>query len=212
MCDALIELAHKNDGYHRQGSVITFSQDLKISKLKNLDAVLLPSLRLDYRKNCNYDDIVGIRNFDNNYQLVGGVNLPKKVTCVGTDGVMRTLLVKGKDDLRQDAVMQQVFTIMNSLLYQDIETNSRKLVIRTYKVLPLSQRSGVIEWCDNTQPLSTYLIGNDCASGAHRKFNPEDPPALECRARIRVSSIILLLTHMLSFWELRNLFQRTISH
>nr|CAD7451285.1 unnamed protein product [Timema bartmani] len=40
----------------------------------------------------------------------------------------------GQDDLRQDAVMQQVFTIMNMLLHENKETSKRKLLIRTYKV------------------------------------------------------------------------------
>lgn len=41
-------------------------------------------------------------------------------------------MVKGKDDLRQDAVMQQVFTIINSFLAANKQT--KKLLIRTYKV------------------------------------------------------------------------------
>lgn len=36
--------------------------------------------------------------------------------------------------MRQDAVMQQVFTVMNSLLRKSKETRRRKLNIRTYKV------------------------------------------------------------------------------
>lgn len=36
--------------------------------------------------------------------------------------------------MRQDAVMQQVFTVMNSLLRKSKEARRRKLNIRTYKV------------------------------------------------------------------------------
>lgn len=36
--------------------------------------------------------------------------------------------------MRQDAVMQQVFTVINSLLNANKETQERKLNIRTYKV------------------------------------------------------------------------------
>ena len=59
--------------------------------------------------------------------------------------------MKGNDDLRQDAVMEQVFGLLNDLLDEDPETRSRKLNVRTYKVVPLSQRSGILEWCQNTQ-------------------------------------------------------------
>jgi len=41
---------------------------------------------------------------------------------------------QGKDDLHQDAVMQQVFTLLNTLLKNSKETQNRKLLIRTYKV------------------------------------------------------------------------------
>lgn len=56
----------------------------------------------------------------------------------------RAQLVKGKDDLRQDAVMEQVFGLLNQLLRQNPETLKRKLRVKTYKVVPLSQRSGVL--------------------------------------------------------------------
>lgn len=44
-------------------------------------------------------------------------------------------MFQGNDDLRQDAVMQQVFTIMNSLLKENKDTLKRRLLIRTYKVI-----------------------------------------------------------------------------
>lgn len=36
--------------------------------------------------------------------------------------------------MRQDAVMQQVFVLMNRLLQSNETTSKRKLTIRTYKV------------------------------------------------------------------------------
>lgn len=44
------------------------------------------------------------------------------------------MLFQGEDDLRQDAVMQQVFNIVNTLLEKDPVTSRSKLLIRTYKV------------------------------------------------------------------------------
>lgn len=41
---------------------------------------------------------------------------------------------QGQDDMRVDAVMQQVFTIMNKLLSENKKASKRKLLIRTYKV------------------------------------------------------------------------------
>jgi phosphatidylinositol kinase/protein kinase (PI-3 family) len=45
------------------------------------------------------------------------------------------LILPGKDDLRQDAVMQQVFGLMNTLLRNDPNTRKRRLQIRQYKVV-----------------------------------------------------------------------------
>lgn len=105
----------------------------KIKSFKNKNNVLIPTVNLPVNKNCDYSNIVGIHEFGGTFSLVGGVNAPKRISCLGTDGKMRTQLVKGKDDLRQDAVMQQVFTIMNTLLAKNKQTH--KLLIRTYKVI-----------------------------------------------------------------------------
>ena len=44
------------------------------------------------------------------------------------------LSAQGRDDLRQDAIMQQVFSLVNRLLSCDQAASRRQLHIRTYKV------------------------------------------------------------------------------
>lgn len=84
--------------------------------------------------------------------------------------------------------MQQVFTIMNSMLRSNRETRKRKLHIRTYKILPLSQRSGILEWCANTTTLNDYLISSSSRKlGAHQRYYPGDMDPKKCRAIISVS-------------------------
>ena len=52
--------------------------------------------------------------------------------------------------------------------------------MRTFKVVPLSQRSGILEWCVDTIELGEYLLGpkKDKAVqfklGAHQRYHPED--------------------------------------
>ena len=75
-----------------------------------------------------------ISSYNNYYELCGGVNLPKVISCLCSDGKRRRQLLKGKDDLRQDAVMQQVFNLINNLLKKDKSTLKRRLCMRTYKV------------------------------------------------------------------------------
>lgn len=43
---------------------------------------------------CRYDDLVYVAGFDSKFCLAGGVNLPKIIFCVGSDGVKRRQLVK----------------------------------------------------------------------------------------------------------------------
>lgn len=100
--------------------------------------------------------------------------------CVCSDGKIRAQLVKGKDDLRQDAVMQQVFGIVNELLNQDSEFIERKLKLRTYKVTPLSMRSGILEWCTNSVPVGHYLVVEG-KGGAHARYRPSDWNNNKCR-------------------------------
>lgn len=55
-----------------------------------------------------YPDLIRIVGFAKTYRLAGGINLPKIVTALCSDGQRRKQLVKGRDDPRQDAIMQQV--------------------------------------------------------------------------------------------------------
>lgn len=80
--------------------------------------------------------------------------------------------------------MEQVFGLMNNLLEQNEETRKRSLKIRTYKVVPLSQRSGILEWCVNTQPIAMYLVGSDNRGGAHKKYFPKQMESVECRKKM----------------------------
>ena len=51
------------------------------------------------------------------------------------------------------------------------------------KVVPLSQRSGILEWCEGTVPMGEYLIGGD---GAHPRYRPNDWKAIDCRRAMSI--------------------------
>ncbi|XP_060527564.1 serine-protein kinase ATM isoform X2 [Cylas formicarius] len=183
VAEALIELAYfvdpKQDKTNRRKE-FEIPRTLKIHKIKNFINVLVPTYNLPVNKTNNYENITGISAFSTSYQSVGGINAPKRIVCKTTTGESHSQLVKGQDDLRQDAVMQQVFTIMNSLLSSNKQT--RTLLIRTYKIVPLSMRSGVLKWNDNTMPIGHFLIGENGGSGAHSKFRPMDISPTDCRS------------------------------
>jgi len=129
--------------------------------------VVDPSGRYDGRS-----DLPLFESFEGNIEYPGGINAPKKIEVKGSDGVVRRELVKsGLDDLRQDAVMQQIFTFCNSILESNANCRTRGLRMNTFKVVPFTPTAGVIEWVDSTLPLVEWLAGKDRVSGAHLKYS-----------------------------------------
>jgi ataxia telangiectasia mutated family protein len=74
--------------------------------------------------------------------------------------------------------MEQVFDQVSRLLKNHTATRIRNLGIRTYKVLPLSTRSGLMEFVQNTVPLHLWVMP------AHEKYYPSDYKPEKCRKEI----------------------------
>lgn len=71
--------------------------------------------------------------------------------------------------MRQDAVMEQVFELVNMVLRKDRETKRRNLSVRGYSVIPLAAQAGILEFVENTMPLQAWLLE------AHKKYEIETP-------------------------------------
>lgn len=165
--------------------VSEFPANEPIRRLRDLDLVHCPTVPLAISISGDYTGkIVGIRKWKSTFSQPGGINAPKRIECIGSNGQQYSQLLKGTDDLRQDAVMQQVFNIMNDMLNKSKLTKKDRLNVRTYTIVPLSQRSGILEWCDGTMPLTEYLIGTSQRKGAHERFRPEDWPPKQCRSEL----------------------------
>jgi hypothetical protein len=111
------------------------------------------------RPGCDYIDtdgeIIGsewIDGFESVFHITdGGLHRPKIVNCLGSKGGCIRELVKGEDEIRQDAVMQEVFGLLNRLMASRINKNEdtlpnltrQYLKVWTYGVVPLSPASGV---------------------------------------------------------------------
>uniref|UniRef100_A0A673I3Z0 non-specific serine/threonine protein kinase n=1 Tax=Sinocyclocheilus rhinocerous TaxID=307959 RepID=A0A673I3Z0_9TELE len=183
LCNAYITLAYMDASRHKtEKKAIPIPPEQPIMQIKDLDDVIIPTMDIKVDPSGRYEDLVTISSFKPHFHLAGGVNLPKIIDCVGSDGKSRRQLVKGQDDLRQDAVMQQVFHMCSTLLQRNAETRKRKLNIRRYKVVPFSQRSGVLEWCSGTVPIGEFLV--DPQKGAHKRFRPQDWPNMSCRKKM----------------------------
>lgn len=178
MCIVLINFANKS--YPNKKSTQEIDAKEPILKLRNLNRIHCMTIKLPISPNATYNvsELITIVRWESKFSSPGGINLPKRMSCLCSDGKKYAQLLKSRDDLRQDAVMQQVFTMMNDMLSKSNATKKENLSIRTYIVIPLSKRSGILEWCENTIPLSTYLADKN---NAHERFNPKDEKPISCR-------------------------------
>ncbi|BFZ64289.1 Serine/threonine-protein kinase tel1 [Saitoella coloradoensis] len=128
-----------------------------------------PTAHVPVDFNCDYTDVPLVNSFATRISVANGLSAPKVIVCYGTDARRHKQLVKGgNDDLRQDAIMEQVFQQVDALLQKNQNTRLRNLRIRTYKVLPLTENSGILEWVQQTIPINEYLIP------AHEAHHPKD--------------------------------------
>ncbi|SPO28872.1 related to TEL1 - telomere length control protein [Ustilago trichophora] len=154
------------------------SGELRLARLRDLD-VPVATARLELDHTCKYESFVSIARYSETFTTAGGIHLPKISECIGSDGKRYKQLFKRDDDLRQDAVMQQVFRMVNELLHADRRTRERKLVIRTYTVLPLGPQCGMLEFVTNTVPLGEVLIA------LHATYRPDDLTPTQARSKMR---------------------------
>ncbi|XP_048363545.1 DNA-dependent protein kinase catalytic subunit isoform X2 [Sphaerodactylus townsendi] len=101
-----------------------------------------------------------ISGFDERIKVMLSIRKPKRITIRGSDEREYPFLVKGGEDLRQDQRIEQLFDVMNTVLSQDAACSQRDLQLKTYQVIPMTTRLGLIEWLENTCTLKEFLLKN----------------------------------------------------
>ncbi|KAI0306020.1 hypothetical protein B0F90DRAFT_1695380 [Multifurca ochricompacta] len=172
VCDAYLQWAKrpiKGSVDKAKSGPYEIPSDMLILKLQNVPVPVL-TVNTPVDATLKYQNCIWVSRYERTFETAGGVNIPKICYCRGSDGVKYKQLFKGEgnDDLRQDAVMEQVFDLVNVVLCRDRETRRRNLSIRGYKVIPLAPQAGVLEFVGNTLPLSHWV------SRAHLKYNKAD--------------------------------------
>jgi phosphatidylinositol kinase/protein kinase (PI-3 family) len=73
---------------------------------------------------------------------------PKKIIILGSDSKTYNFLLKydKQGDLRKEQRFIDFAVLCNKMLQQDPEARQRGLRMRTYSIVPLSQKTGLIEW------------------------------------------------------------------
>ncbi|KAK6916768.1 UME domain [Dillenia turbinata] len=102
-------------------------------------------------------DLPTISGIADEAEILSSLQQPKKVVLLGSDGVQRPFLCKPKDDLRKDARMMEFTAMINRLLSKYPESRRRKLYIRTFAVIPLTEDCGIVEWVPHTRGLRHIL-------------------------------------------------------
>jgi ataxia telangiectasia mutated family protein len=138
-----------------------------------------------------------VAGFDDFFSItLSGISRPKILFCIGSKKGRFKQVVKGGDDIRQDAVMQQVFCYVNELMKRRDEASimggargsnsaSRSGITRalkhhlnvvTYSIVPLSPTSGVLEWAKDTRP-----FGDIVKTGVHSRYYPGEWTYGKCK-------------------------------
>ncbi|OQR92335.1 DNA-dependent protein kinase catalytic subunit [Achlya hypogyna] len=90
--------------------------------------------------------------------VLASKQLPKRLALHASNGRTYHFLVKGGEDLRLDQRIEQLFEVINTALRSHASCRRRRdLVIRTYKVVPMTQKIGLVEWVSNTVTLKSVL-------------------------------------------------------
>ncbi|KPV74376.1 uncharacterized protein RHOBADRAFT_37377 [Rhodotorula graminis WP1] len=145
-------------GTVRKGPLPIKSSMRILTKVRDLP-IPVTTFHLPVVASGRYDDFARLHHYEPTFDMAGGIHLPKIVVCVDSNGDRHKQLLKGDDDIRQDAVMEQAFELVNRLLARDEGGRRRNLKIRTYKVIPLQNSNGLIEFVANTAPLGNFLVG-----------------------------------------------------
>ncbi|CAM8916047.1 unnamed protein product [Rhodiola kirilowii] len=182
MVEVYIRLAELETRREDTNKRVALPRDIRSVRQLELVPVVTSSFPVD--RSCLYHEgsfphFVGLAD---SVMVMNGINAPKVVECLGSDGrKYRQLAKSGNDDLRQDAVMEQFFDLVNTFLQNNRDTQKRRLGIRTYKVVPFTPSAGVLEWVDGTLPLGEYLIGSSRNGGAHVRYGEGDWSFAKCR-------------------------------
>ncbi|KAJ4840216.1 hypothetical protein Tsubulata_002970 [Turnera subulata] len=176
---------------------------IKLAELETRREVPVVTASFPVDHDCHYPEgsFPYFRGLEDSVTVMNGINAPKVVECLGSDGHRyRQLAKSGNDDLRQDAVMEQFFGLVNTFLRNNRDSWKRRLGVRTYKVVPFTPSAGVLEWVNGTLPLGEYLIGSMRNGGAHGRYGVGDWSFLKCRE------------HMSNEKDKRKAFQEVCEH
>lgn len=192
ICDKMVEICEVAHNDKRPKSIDVRSLKSGRWWIEELPRLGLPSpvMTIAIRASGVYrsSDIVRIEGVERTISIAAtGVSAPKIMKIQLSDGSSQRMLLKSPDDLRQDAIMEQVFGKVNRLLAFDPNTRKRRVQIRTYNVLPLGPQNGVIEFVANSKSMMDIMYGLhgvDSITSSRRELGDVEDEGLETKQRV----------------------------
>ncbi|ORX44443.1 hypothetical protein DM01DRAFT_1386874 [Hesseltinella vesiculosa] len=137
-------------------------------QMKDLDlcipqeTALLPSLPendpMPYSSNDPYPaDLPTIQSILPDILVMRSMQQPKRITFMGNNGQTYHFLCKKNDDLRKDARTMEFNSMINKFLQRNTASRQHRLYIRTYAVIPLGEKWGLIEWINDLEALKSIV-------------------------------------------------------
>eukprot|EP00946_MAST-07B_sp_MAST-7B-sp1_P001264 g1264.t1 len=127
------------------------------------------SARYTWKNGTQHENVVFFREFVPEFKIsMTGLSRPKFIKVLDDKGNEHPQVLKSGDDLRQDSVMQQFFSVVNALLIKNNSARQRGLQVRTYEVVPLTRKVGIMQMVANSEAL-TNVLGK-----AHKLWHPRE--------------------------------------
>ncbi|CAJ0594215.1 unnamed protein product [Cylicocyclus nassatus] len=171
--------------FKKRGDSAVYDMQENVSILRQakiLKRVPLPIVeqKICFPKDYSGDDLIKWESIERECIQADGISAPKVTRVKGSDGKSYKIIWKN-DDVRQDCLVEQLFSIVNSILNNDEE----EAFLRTYKVVPLDSKCGMIEFCQGTTSLKQILCGNNLLGGLHVSEQPQDDTPLKMRNKLK---------------------------
>lgn len=152
------ENANLSQGYEKVSTFSEWLDQMDINDFYNpLEYIEIPGQYEGLLSEPIVEKNVKIASVKKTLLILGSIRRPKRLTVHGSNEKDYHLLVKGGEDLRLDQRVQQLFQIMNTIFRDDPACMNRDLNIKTFNVVPITNRLGTLEWVDNTEPLKNII-------------------------------------------------------
>jgi FKBP12-rapamycin complex-associated protein len=102
---------------------------------------------------------IRIQSIRNQFDIIDSKQRPRKISMIGSDGQTYSFLLKAHEDTRLDERVMQLFSVINTFVLKSHLSLRDKLLITTYKVIPLTGEVGLIGWVNNCSTLFDLICG-----------------------------------------------------